>query len=303
VYPDSAPLLAGLVLPALVVNYVRKTFSLWRLGPQLSLYKYEVSELDRAVRLLRTISWRLEAMPAPEKTTDRFWRFLRRDEPAREDTARERENLEMHARQLRSLIAEIRRRPLLRLIASTNIKSSQFALGRAICVHVTSFTLLASLGIDNIARAMGPIQLSTTGQLAYANAIAATFALLTMPIFYVLRRHHLHSRHDLELCIFKDLAHLDPEAITDDQFNTADNAPQPPQSSEDNQEQHWRDVLGVPRQTTVEEVKMAYRTLVKQNHPDRVCGMSDAFHKLAEFRIKKINVAYREALSDLTGRL
>jgi hypothetical protein len=37
--------------------------------------------------------------------------------------------------------------------------------------------------------------------------------------------------------------------------------------------------------------------LIKQNHPDRVQGMSQAFKKLAEFETKKLNAAYRQALS------
>lgn len=298
-YPDAAALIAGLVLPALVLNYVRQTFSVWRLRPELSLYRYETSELDRAVRLLRTILRRLETMPAPEETISKFWRLLRGREAVEEDAGNERENLELHARQLRSIIVEIRRRPLLRLRATTKIKSAQFAVGRAICVHVASFTLLTSLGINNFARAMGPIDFSATGQLAYANTIAAGLALLAVPFFYFLRRCHLHSRHDLEFCIFKDLAQLPPESISGDEFNAAENVHQTPRSDEGRQALHWRDVLGVAHETTVEEVKTAYKKLVKQNHPDRVSGMSDAFQKLAELQTKKLNVAYHEALSDL----
>ncbi len=301
-YPDAAALLAGFVLPALVLNYVRQTFSVWRLRPELSLYKFETSELNRAVQLLRAILRRLETLPAPEKTMRRFWRALRGETPGAEDAACERENLEMHARQLRSIIIDIRRRPLRRLRAATKIKSSQFALGRAICIHVASFALLTSLGINNFALAMGPIQLPSTGQVAYANMIAAALALLTMPLFYILRRQSLHSQHDLEFCIFKDLAHLDPESITDDHFESVDSAQEPTHPGEDDREQHWRDVLGVSHQTTIEEVKTAYKTLVKQNHPDRVAGMSDAFQKLAELQTKKINVAYQEALTDLVAR-
>ena len=37
--------------------------------------------------------------------------------------------------------------------------------------------------------------------------------------------------------------------------------------------------------------------LIKQNHPDRVHGMSPAFRELAEAETKRINVAYQEALA------
>jgi DnaJ-class molecular chaperone len=47
---------------------------------------------------------------------------------------------------------------------------------------------------------------------------------------------------------------------------------------------------------TIQEVKQAYKTLIRQNHPDRVQGMSPAFKSLAETETKKINAAYRQAL-------
>ncbi|HEX8765489.1 MAG TPA: J domain-containing protein, partial [Candidatus Acidoferrum sp.] len=62
-------------------------------------------------------------------------------------------------------------------------------------------------------------------------------------------------------------------------------------------EEDWIRILGVSESATIEEVKEAYKTLIKQNHPDRVQGMSQAFKKLAEVETKKINAAYRQALS------
>jgi DnaJ-class molecular chaperone len=59
----------------------------------------------------------------------------------------------------------------------------------------------------------------------------------------------------------------------------------------------WIEILGVSETATVEEVKEAYKALIKQNHPDRVQGMSPAFKELAEAETKKINAAYREALN------
>jgi DnaJ-domain-containing protein 1 len=61
----------------------------------------------------------------------------------------------------------------------------------------------------------------------------------------------------------------------------------------------WFNVLGVSPSATVDEVKQAYKVLLKQNHPDRVFNMSAAFRELAEGETKKLNTAYAEALTDL----
>jgi DnaJ-class molecular chaperone len=61
----------------------------------------------------------------------------------------------------------------------------------------------------------------------------------------------------------------------------------------------WFDVLGLSSSATIDDVKRAYKVLMKQNHPDRVFDMSPAFRKLAEAETKKINVAYAQALECL----
>jgi DnaJ-class molecular chaperone len=58
----------------------------------------------------------------------------------------------------------------------------------------------------------------------------------------------------------------------------------------------WFDVLGLSSSATIDDVKQAYKALVKQSHPDRVHGMSPVFRELAEAETKKINIAYAEAL-------
>ena len=56
-------------------------------------------------------------------------------------------------------------------------------------------------------------------------------------------------------------------------------------------------MLGVPPAAAIDDIKQAYKVLIKQNHPDRVHGMSPAFRELAEAETKRINAAYREALA------
>ena len=55
-------------------------------------------------------------------------------------------------------------------------------------------------------------------------------------------------------------------------------------------------MLGLTPAATIEDVRDAYKTLIKQNHPDRVHGMAPVFRALAEAETKRINAAYRQAL-------
>ena len=62
-------------------------------------------------------------------------------------------------------------------------------------------------------------------------------------------------------------------------------------------EETWFTVLGVSSSATIEDVKQAYRVMIKQNHPDRVHNMSPVFKELAESETRKLNDAYAEALT------
>jgi len=298
-YADVPALVALLVFPALLLAYLRETCAVRRRRPDFALRKFETLELNRAVRQLQAITFRLDTLRGATKATNKLWWLLGREAHAADDVATERDDLELHARQLRPIIIDLRHRPLRRLQALINANNSQFALGKAIWVHLMSLGLLILLALDELPRANWPVAMPVVaGQLLYANAAASAFALLAMPIFHVLRRQTLRSRYDLELCIFGDLANLDPEQSMDDSCRNAADDIRRERSSEPGARPNWRDVLGLPQQATIDEIKTAYRARIKQNHPDRVSGMSDAFQKLAERQTKTINVAYQQALSE-----
>jgi hypothetical protein len=63
----------------------------------------------------------------------------------------------------------------------------------------------------------------------------------------------------------------------------------------DKQPRPWWQVLGIPEGSTLDEVKVAYYTKVKQYHPDKVMGLGEEFQKLAEDKTKEINEAFESA--------
>lgn len=53
-------------------------------------------------------------------------------------------------------------------------------------------------------------------------------------------------------------------------------------------------VLGVKENATMEEIKLAYRRLAGQYHPDKVSHLGEEFRVLAERKFKEIQRAYEE---------
>ena len=58
------------------------------------------------------------------------------------------------------------------------------------------------------------------------------------------------------------------------------------------QEEQYYAVLGLEKGADFAEIKKAYRTLSMQYHPDKVGHLGEEFKKIAEEKMKEINVAY-----------
>lgn len=57
-------------------------------------------------------------------------------------------------------------------------------------------------------------------------------------------------------------------------------------------------ILGVSKSASKDEIKKAYRNLVKQHHPDRFATASDSEKKIHEDKLKEINEAYEKIMKD-----
>ena len=62
------------------------------------------------------------------------------------------------------------------------------------------------------------------------------------------------------------------------------------------QELEWFVVLKVSQHATAEEIHTAYRSLIRQYHPDKVATLGEELRALAEQKSKSINAAYAAGL-------
>ena len=203
------------------------------------------------------------------------------------------------------MIIRLKHQPFQRLRSWVHIKSSEFALGLALATHVMGLALLiVAIYVPERPAWGDELLVGVSNKLVwypfdehlfYANAIASCFAALAAPVFYLVRRAALRQEYGSELWALKEFANTDPGQVID-QLQSDPTVQHIADSSEVGADNRWFAVLGLSPTATIEEVKQAYKVLIKQNHPDRVYGMSPTFRKLAEAEAKKINAAYQHAL-------
>jgi hypothetical protein len=289
------------VLPILIVGCTRQSLLVLRTNPEFSLHKFESDELTRAAMLYEKVCRRLKQQREIGERVVGLWGSLLN---RRSENGDEVEELEAHAQFLRMTIVRLRRRPLLRLKAWFHIRSSQFAFSRALATYVVAVSLLIVVHYVFKQSAWTDTAVSNVfiypidERLFYANAIAAGFAIPAAPVFYLVRWLELRRQCSLEFCVFNELARTEPDQLFDqcDAEEVTQDQPRLEDPSKTLDDRSWFTVLGLTESASIEEVRKVYKELIKQNHPDRVHGMSPVLRKLAESETKLINAAYQQAL-------
>ena len=296
------------VLPGLLLGYLRQSAALRRVRVEFSLRQSETHELDRATRRYREVRIRLKTIEHKDAALG-FWRclFAANTRTASDEVI---EDLQAHAEVLRETILRLQRRPLRRLKSWIRLASSKAALSRALAAHVIGFALLLAVshipdqpawaGDLSSRAADAPGWYPFDGRFFYANAVAAAFAAGAAIVFYASQWAMLRRDHGCELCGFSELARRDPDEALDqpniDETGAPDDASRAVAEWTEQSNEDWRSVFDLPSSATVDDVKDAYRRLIKQNHPDRVHGLSPALQRLAEVETQKLNAVLRQAL-------
>jgi hypothetical protein len=311
--PGGAPLMALLLmLPGLFVCYIRCRLSARELSPDISLRTLESIELRRSVMLYEMASRRIREGCGEYKQKRRSWwhRVGGGRDAVRRQFREELEDLEAYARDLRSTIIRLRRRPFERYKSWAHVVSARFALSRSLgcCALFLALMIVWFCYLQPILWAPGidvgfktlVLWEAAKGRLLVANWMAVNFVAVAIPVFYLFRRVRLNRKHRPEIRKFKAFAAADPDQLIHEATGgeTASEEPRE-ETPEGIEEGRWYAVLGVLPSATVEEVKQAYKTLVKKNHPDLVHDMSPSFVRLAEAETRKLNAAYAEALQHL----
>jgi hypothetical protein len=310
---DAALLTLWAVPAGLLLAYIRESAKIRRTQPEFSLRKSEAAEWNRAIALYDRVCSQIDEIDSRSTRPALLHRLLsgasaRRSEQDDEAWA----DLQALAAHLRAAVVRLNRQPLDRLRSWIHMLSARFALGYAVGAYVVGFALLMATAelsrrwLDASAgNAVALLLWCPLGPPVCANVISIAFAALAGPIVYVVQRLHLHSIYRVEFLVLRDLTRAEPQqSIWQDEGGAADQsiaggvAAIAPTGRRD-----WSDVFGLSPSASLEELRKAYKTLIKQNHPDRVHGMSPALIKLAEAETRRLNAAYQEALVSLVPQV
>lgn len=310
--PIAALFALSPALPFLVLVYIRHSLAFRSVRAEFALRKSELAELNRAVVLHHQVCSQIQQSRESAPYRRHLWRALiggRADLPG--EKAAEYEDLQVHAEFLQTVIIRLRTRPLERLKTWIHKKSLHSALGWVLATDVIAFLSILTLSVRHSGQTGSAIaQLSGADfgtswyrideHTLYANAVSAGLAIAAAPLFYLARRFKLRRKHSLEFCLFKDLATIG-RGMAFEQLHFDEAQETPEGANEQQAVDDWHSVLQVSQSATVDEIRTAYRHLIKRCHPDRVHGMSEAFRRLAEVETKKLNFAYQQALVAMAG--
>jgi hypothetical protein len=306
---DAVLLALWAVPPGLTLAYIRNSATLRRTQPEFALRKSEAVEWDRAVVLYGRALRRIDEIDARRTARNFVQRLLLGLPPElASDDAGVFDDLQAHAAHLRAAVVRLNRQPLERLKGWMHVLSVRFALGYAVAAYLVGLTLLLASAVISErwlgmpADTWAPLLLwCPLGPLVCANALSIAFALLAGPVAYLLRRMALRREYRFEFRVLKDLAQSDPRRIERQQPSIAIhlNDELESLSIESEEQRDCFEILGLPSSASMEELRTAYKRLIKQYHPDRVHGLAPAFTKLAEAQTRKLNAAYQQALISL----
>jgi len=255
--------------PILLFGYIWKAIIAHLIALEFHPRMFECKELDRAVRLLDKVSHRLDELRRTDSRLIPSWRSLCR--PPAEASDREAEEADELEAQKKYLLSTVTFGIAVAFISQIFAPNSDFMSGT------------------------GPLQWQPFDE---ANAIAVGFAVLVAPLFYLSRRITLRRRHSVEFCYAQQLAaaaYWTPGTLSSE--IEARNELSQGGSNTSSNDDNWFKVLGLKNSASIDDVRKAYKTLIRENHPDRVQNLSPALKELAESETKKLNAAYRQALS------
>ena len=293
-----------LVLPVLLVGYARQATR--QISIDFSLRRLEAFELDRAETQYRKIRERMsEINQLASDATGSLRKRLRHRKAIRQQYRSEMEDLRTTSRHLRASILLFRRRPIQRLRQWVHVISSRFAFAGSLASYLTLlvpatvfiFFSEQPLWAEDLANTLDTAILwkPFDERLLYVNAITSTAVLILAPFLYVSRRIKLYSDHRTQTKVLRDFAGADPDRLPHEDSPSITGLSNPLRSDVVGGDNCFS-VLGVSPMANADEIKDAYRTKIRLNHPDRVHGLAPAFKTLAENETKKLNVAYQEAL-------